>query len=228
MRAIGYTRVSSTEQINGTSLDSQRAQIEAYASMRGIELVAVLVDAGVSGGRPLNERPAGRELVKSLESAEADSVVICKLDRGFRSASDCLINVESWEKRNISVHILNLGGTTIDTSTPTGKFFITVMAGAAELERNLIKERCNEGRKARKAEGKRLGTIPFGYGLDADGKTLVENSQEQEAIRLTLSLHEDGHSYRAIAAELTRRGVQGKQGGTWSHRQVASILKRAA
>jgi DNA invertase Pin-like site-specific DNA recombinase len=103
-----------------------------------------------------------------------------------------------------------------------------VLVAASEMEKNRIRERCSEGRKARKAEGRRLGTIPFGWILHEDGKTLVANPQEQEAIRLTKSLHAEGHSYRAIAQELARRGVQGKQGGVWTHRQVASILKRAA
>ncbi len=86
------------------------------------------------------------------------------------------------KRKGVSLHILNLGGSTIDTSTPSGKFFITVMAGAAELERNLIRERCNEGRKIRKAQGCRIGEIPFGFSLAADGKTLVKCGEEQEAI----------------------------------------------
>jgi site-specific DNA recombinase len=143
-RAIGYARVSSQEQAEGTSLKNQEEQIRAYAAMKGIELVAVLVDAGASGGKPLADRPAGYELVTLLESGQADSVIITKLDRGFRSASDCSVIVESWEERGIALHILNLGGTTIDTSAPTGKFFITVMAGAAELERNTLRSIADE------------------------------------------------------------------------------------
>jgi site-specific DNA recombinase len=225
-RAIGYVRVSSQEHVNGTSLDSQRSQIEAYAAMKGIELVASLIDAGVSGGKPLAERPAGSELVKMLESGQADSVIICKLDRGFRSASDCLVNVEAWEKRGTSLHILNLGGQSVDTSTPTGKFFIMVMAGAAELERNLINERCNEGRKA---EGRRIGEIPFGWTLADDDKTLIENPEEQRALGLIAFLKQDGHSLRSIADELNARQIATKKGlGAWTHGQVHSILKRAA
>jgi site-specific DNA recombinase len=221
--------VSSQEQVNGTSLDSQRAQIEAYAAMRGISLVDVLIDAGVSGGKPLADRPAGRELVRILESGQADSVIICKLDRGFRSASDCLVNVESWEKRGISLHILNLGGTTIDTSTPTGKFFITVMAGAAELERNLINERCNEGRKARKAENKRIGEVPFGWTLGDDGKRLIENPEEQETLCLILSLKAQGLTLRGIAERLNILRIPTKKGrGLWTHGQVQSVLRRKA
>jgi len=228
MKVAGYCRVSSSEQIDGTSLKSQEDQIRAYAAMKGIDLVAVMVDAGVSGGKPLAERPEGSRLAEMVEAGEIQGVVITKLDRGFRSASDCLNNVEAWEQRKVSLHILNLGGTTIDTSTPTGKFFITVMAGAAELERNMIRERCNEGRKIRRAQGYRVGEIPFGFSLAADGKALVECGAEQEAITLALDLRAQGYSASGIATELNRRGIRTKKGSTWTHKQVVRLLKRAA
>jgi DNA invertase Pin-like site-specific DNA recombinase len=228
MKATGYCRVSSQEQVDGTSLQSQENQIRAYCAMKGIDLVAVLVDAGVSGGKPLAERPEGSKLTIMVESGEVQAVVITKLDRGFRSASDCLNNVETWERRKVSLHILNLGGTTIDTSTPTGKFFITVMAGAAELERNMIRERCNEGRKIRKAQGFRIGEIPFGFLLAPDGKALIECGEEQEAIALALDLRAQDYSASGIAAELNRRNIPTKKGYTWTHKQVNRLLKRAA
>lgn len=228
MKAAGYCRVSSSEQVDGTSLKAQEDQIRAYAAMKGIDLVAVLVDAGVSGGKPLAERQEGSRLAEMVVAGEIQSVVITKLDRGFRSASDCLNNVEAWERLKVSLHILNLGGTTIDTSTPTGKFFITVMAGAAELERNMIRERCNEGRKIRRAQGYRVGEIPFGFSLAADGKALVECGEEQEAIALALDLRAQGYSASGVAAELNRRGIPTKKGSTWTHKQVIRLLKKAA
>jgi site-specific DNA recombinase len=228
MRAIGYTRVSSTEQVDGSSLKSQEEQIRAYCVLKGIELAGILVDGGIGGGIPLANRPAGAELVRNLETGAANVVILTKLDRGFRDTVDCLQTVQVWEKCGVSLHIIDMGGNSVDSTSAAGRFMLTVLVAAAEMEKNRIRERCSEGRKARRAEGKRLGTIPFGWGLDADGKTLIENSHEQEAIRLTKSLHADGHSYRAIAQELTRRGIQGKHGGTWSHKQIASILKRAA
>jgi DNA invertase Pin-like site-specific DNA recombinase len=228
MKAIGYCRVSSQEQIEGTSLKSQEDQIKAYALMKGIDLLGVLVDAGISGGKPLATRPEGGRLADMVSSGEIQAVIITKLDRGFRSASDCLNNVESWEKRNVALHILNLGGQTIDTSSAAGKFFLTVMAGAAELERNLIRERCNEGRKIRKAQGCRLGEIPFGFSLASDGKTLLRCDKEQEAIALALDLQAQGYSASGIAAELNRRGIATKKGSQWTHKQVIRLFRRAA
>ncbi|MGO9121170.1 MAG: recombinase family protein, partial [Desulfomonilaceae bacterium] len=72
MKAIGYCRVSSQEQVDGTSLKSQEEQIRAYCTMKGIDLAGVLVDAAVSGGKPLADRPAGGKVVAALMTGQAD------------------------------------------------------------------------------------------------------------------------------------------------------------
>lgn len=227
MRAIGYTRVSSVEQLNGTSLAEQRKMIQAFCDMRGIQLVEIFSDAAISGGKALAERPEGRQMVQALNNGEADTVIICKLDRGFRSASDCLSNVEGWEKENISLVILNMGGQTIDTSSAAGKFFITVMAGAAELERNLIRERCNSGRSARKAEGRRIGSIPFGFTADEKG-VLIDNPAEQAVLAEIKSLREKSYTLQQIADTLNSRGLVNRSGSAWNTGNISNLIRRAA
>jgi DNA invertase Pin-like site-specific DNA recombinase len=226
-KIFGYARVSSQEQVNGTSLDSQIEAIRAHAAMHEYTLVHIFVDAGVSGGLPLSDRPAGRELVGALATGEAQAVTICKLDRGFRSASDCLNNVEAWEKNAIGLCILNLAGTCVDTRTPAGKFMLTVLAAAAEMEKNQINERCSEGRKARKAEGKRIGTVPWGFCLGGDGKTLVPSVREQGVTGICEGWRNDGLSLRQIAAKLNQEGVR-TRAGAWTFQQVQRILSRTA
>ncbi len=226
MKAYGYIRVSSADQVKGTSLTEQKRQIEAYAYLKGIDILGVLVDPAVKGEVPIHLRSQGKILVDAINSGTIDCVIITKLDRAFRSASDCLVTIEAWEKKNIGLHILNIGGQTIDTTTPTGKFFLTIMAGAAELEKNLIKERCNSGREARRIEGKRIGEIPFGYQLGADGKTLAPDLNEQRLISEIKGLKAQGLSLRAIARDLNDRGIKGKKGGTWQNNQVKAILNR--
>lgn len=227
MRAIGYTRVSSVEQLNGTSLMEQRKMIQAFCDMRGIQLVGIFSDAAISGGKALGERPEGSKMVQALNNGEADTVIICKLDRGFRSASDCLSNVETWEKQNISLVILNMGGQTIDTSSATARFFLTVMAGAAELEKNLIKERCNSGRAARKAEGRRIGSIPFGFTADEKG-VLIDNPAEQAVLAEIKSLREKNYTLQQIADTLNSRGLTNRNGSAWNTGNISNLIRRAA
>ena len=98
MKAYGYIRVSSVEQTKGTSLTEQHRQIEAYAILKEIELLGVLVDPAIKGEVPIHHRPNGKILVEAINNGAIDCVVVTKLDRAFRSASDCLVTVEAWEK----------------------------------------------------------------------------------------------------------------------------------
>jgi DNA invertase Pin-like site-specific DNA recombinase len=126
----------------------------------------------------------------------------------------------------MSLHILNLGGQTIDTATPTGNFFITVMAGAAELERNLIRERCQEGRNKRQKEGRRIGEIPYGWDFDKATNTLVINDQERKTIQRIFQLRREGMTLRAISEALNKDKIPSKKNGKWTHTQVHRLLKR--
>ena len=228
MKALAYIRVSSHEQINGTSLADQEDRIMAYALLKGLQVVGIFSDPGISGSIPLGNRPAGSELIEALAHKVADHVIICKLDRGFRSASDCLTVLESWLKEGVSLHVVDLGGNAVDTASPSGKFMISVLAASCEMERGLIQERCNSGRRARKAQGRRIGEIPFGFSLGEDGKTLMLDRDEQGAITVIRELHCAGVSLRGIARELETKGYRTKKDKTWSHRQVASIIRMAA
>lgn len=226
MNGLAYCRVSTIEQTEGTSIQNQINMIDSYCVMKGINLTSTYIDGGVSGSIPLSERPEGKRLVDNLcTQTEPVCVVITKLDRGFRSASDCLNNIEMWETMNIGLHILNLGGQTIDTSSPAGKFFITVMAGASELEKNLILERCSEGRRIRKLQGRRLGQIPFGYTTAEDTKTLIPDPMEIKAVNRIHQLSSSKISYRKICKKLEDEGYLSRS-GNWNHHTIKSIIQR--
>lgn len=225
MRAAGYIRVSSTDQVDGTSLDNQRTAIEGYCKMKGIDLVSCFQDNGVSGGKPIADRAEGGKLVEAIQAKQIDCVIVLKLDRAFRNVVDCLTSVDTWDKAGVSLHIIDLGGSSIDTSSPSGRFMLTILSAAAEMERGMIRDRCNAGRKARKAEGKRIGEIPYGYSLGANNK-LLKVDAEQAVISKLKTLRSKGTSYKSCAAILNAEGITSKKGGTWAGEQVRLILSR--
>jgi len=223
MRAVGYCRVSSQDQIDGTSLKAQEEQILAYATLKGLELAAVLVDAAIStNGRPLLDRPEGSKISRMVERGEVQAVVVVKLDRAFRDVVDCLNNVDAWEPRGVALHIIDLGGNSIDTTSPAGRFMLTVLAAAAEMERGMINSRCQAGREARRAEGKRIGQVPFGFTLGDDNK-LIRSRREQYAIAHIRQAHSAGQSFAEIARYLNERQVPTKNGRTWARATVRNI-----
>lgn len=221
---VGYARVSGKEQAaNGTSLDSQVEQIRAYAAMKGIELVSVFVEPAVVGDIPLAARPEGRKAVALLDERRCGCVIIAKLDRAFRNTIDCLQTVESWDRRGYGLHVVNLGGASVDTRSPSGRFMLTVMAAVAEMERGMIQERTAEGRRKRRLQGKRIGSVPFGYSLGPNN-ALVPIRKQQETLGIILRLRDQGRAYHVIAAYLNDRRMLSQAGGSWYASNVKSVI----
>ena len=229
MKAIGYTRCSTNEQADsGLGLEAQAERIRAYCTMRGSELLELITDAGVSGGKPLASRDGGQRLLTVIRERKADGVVMLKLDRMFRNAGDCLTTVERWEKAGVALHVVDLGGNAIDTTSAAGRFMLVVLAGAAEMERNLTRERTRSAMAVKRGNGQRIGTVPYGFDLAADGATLIPNDDEQAVIADIRSWRSKRWTLERIAHELTTRRMPTKTGksAAWTHQAVARILKR--
>ena len=231
MKAIAYIRVSTAEQANeGVRLDAQRAKLDAYATFKGLDLVDVIVDAGVSAGKPLAKRPGGARLLAAVEAAEAEAVIAVKLDRLFRDAADCLTVTRAWDGADVALHLLDMG---VDTSTPMGRAFLTMAAAFAELERNLIAERTRDGLAQVRREGVTLGADAFGWerieARDDDGRRVCRAvAAEVEAVSRIIELREAGATYQQIADTLTAEGVPTKRGGRWYPATVRNIALRTA
>jgi site-specific DNA recombinase len=225
MKAIGYIRVSTEEQSReGVSLSMQRAKIQAYAELNDIILVDIIEDAGISA-KNITGRPGFQEALGLLYSGDVDGLIVWKLDRAFRSTQDALTVAGKLNKQGKAlVSICEK----LDTSSAIGEFFFTLMASLAQMERKIIGERTAAALQSKKARGERVGEIPFGYTLNADGIHLEENDTEQEIIERIHFLKAKGYSFNKIAAELNRDGYRTKKGRAWSHVQVSMIYRRAA
>ena len=229
MKAICYVRCSTQEQADsGLGLEAQAERIRAYCVMRKLELLDIITDAGVSGGKPLASRDGGQQLLTMIRQRKADAVVMLKLDRMFRNAGDCLTTVETWEKAGVALHVVDMGGNAIDTTSAAGRFMLVVLAGAAEMERNLTRERTRSAMAIKKANGQRVGAVPFGFDLADDGTTLMPNEREHAVIRDMRAMKASRMTLREIAFALTERGVPTKTGkaSRWTHSAVARIVNR--
>lgn len=154
IRAVGYRRVSTTEQADsGAGLAAQRTIIEAEAARRGWVLVEVHTDEAASG-KSLVGRAALKAAIEAVESGRAEVLVVAKLDRLSRSLLDFASLMARAQARGWNLVALDLG---IDLSTPAGEFLASVMASAAQWERRIIGQRTREAMAAKKAAGVRLG-----------------------------------------------------------------------
>ena len=221
---VAYVRVSTEEQANeGVSLDAQEARIRAYCAMRGLNLVEVIIDAGVSAGKPLSTRDGGKRVLDLVRARKVNAVVALKLDRLFRNCADCLTVIAGWDKAGVALHLVDIGGSAVDTSSAMGRFFLTVMAGAAELERNQVRERTSMAMKHMASRGEYTGgKVRFGFKLDDNGK-LEAIAGELAAVELAGRLRGEGKSLRAVAAELAQAGHVSRAGKPFVPCQIAKM-----
>ena len=223
MAVYGYARVSTQRQAEeGESLGVQRRQIEGYAKMLGLAEPQLFVEEGVSGSKPLNTRPAAKELLAAL--TPGDVIIAAKLDRMFRSARDALDVLEELKAQGVALHLIDLGGDV--TGNGISKLVFTILSAVAESERDRIRGRVTETKADQRKRGRHLGGYkPFGFRIekgenDLRGGQLVPDEREQAAIVKMRALRAEGKSLRAIAAAMQENGF------SISHEGVAEVLKR--
>ena len=211
MTVYGYTRVSTAEQAadDRSSLDTQRRKITAAAEAYGVTVDAFVDEPGVSGSKPLTQRPAGGPLVASL--VRGDVLVVSKLDRAFRNAEDALATARDLRSRKVDLILADMGSEPV-TQNGVSRMFFGVLALMAEFERDRIRERMGEGRVAKRAAGGHVGgATPFGYTKIGAGRhaRLELEPKQQAAIATMRELSASGMASRAIsAAVLERHGLK--------------------
>jgi putative DNA-invertase from lambdoid prophage Rac len=203
MSTYGYVRVSTSRQADeGESLALQQRQIEGYCMMNGLVLDHVYVEGGVSGSVPLSDREQGAALLAILKPG--DAVVTAKLDRMFRSALDALDVLAKLKARNVSLHMIDLGGDV--TGNGISKLVFTILSAVAEAERDRIRERVTSMKQDQKRRGRYLGGIkPWHCEVGADG-ALVPVAERVAAVGDMQVMRAAGQSLRTIAAAMTARG----------------------
>jgi site-specific DNA recombinase len=223
MKAIGYTRVSTDKQADhGVSLDAQSEKIRAMATVQDAELVGIITDAGESA-KSLN-RPGVEQLLAMVDAGAVNVVIVAKLDRLTRSVKDLAVLLERFQKRGVSLVSV---AESLDTGTAAGRLVLNIMVSVSQWEREAIGERTKDAMAHKKAAGERVGTVPFGYRVAADGVRLESDEAEQGILAKIRALRASGLSTRRIAEELNRQGVTTRRGSAWRFQYVVSALKAA-
>lgn len=223
--AIGYVRVSSEEQAeSGLGLEAQRERIKAFCTLKGLTLAEIFEDAAVSGGKPLETRPAGAKLLTMARKGKA-VVIVAKFDRLFRSVADAATTIADFDKKGIELVAISEG---FDMTSPYGRAMAQMASVFAELERAMIRERTKNAMGVKRSRGERISRhAPFGWEFGPEGK-LVENVTEQDAIRLMQQLRSEGKGFDEIARLLDGSGVKPKRAEKWARATVRQILGRKA
>ena len=148
MKAALYLRVSTVDQ---TTLN-QELELKEYCERNKIEIYGIYKDEGISGTKA--SRPELDRMLQDMRQRMFDTIVVWKFDRLGRSTAHLLQVLQELQNKDIRLIATTQN---IDTSTPMGKFFFTILAGFAEMEREIIVERIKSGLARRKSQGKTLG-----------------------------------------------------------------------
>lgn len=197
VRAIGYARVSTSEQVeSGAGLTDQRRKLAAEIAHRGWDLVDLIVDEGESG-KDL-DRPGIRSALARIAAGEADALVVTKLDRLTRSVLNFAEILQWADRLGVSLVVLDIG---VDTSTGTGKLVVGIMAQIAEWERGVIADRTRDAAAIRRGEGKVMG------------RPGVRDRFPDLAKRIA-AIRQAGSTWQAIADTLNAEHIPTMRGGT--------------
>lgn len=220
MKLVGYVRVSSESQADNTSLAEQKKKIEAYCYAFGHELIGLFTEVG--SGKEASDRPQFQKALDMVRD-NADGIIAAKLDRLARNTRDVLELVDDvLQPANKALILLDLQ---VDTTTPQGYMILTVMSAVAKLERDIINERTQGGRRAKAESGGYAYGSPQ-FGLESVDGELVANESEQKAIEVIRRHRRSGKSYGKVADYLNAQNIPTKRGKQWSAMQVMRICKR--
>jgi DNA invertase Pin-like site-specific DNA recombinase len=202
MKAAGYYRVSSKEQVNeGESLETQQRQIEEFVKSKeeGWELVKPLYyDPGISGGS-IKKRPGIQSLLRDAAEGKFDVLVMSRLSRFARNAYEAQKMYNEYLKPN-DIDLVFIKEK-YDLTTPQGRREFNNAAGQAQYEREIIGEQSVENRIARGKRGiPTAGKLPVGRGFNPKtgewrvGETFNKKTEKWESNKIA-------EGYRYIALE---------------------------
>lgn len=169
-----YCRTSTGMQEKG--LEAQRRALIDFCEKRSIQDYKIFEDSGVSGTK--SSRPALNEMMDSISKGEVSTVMVYSFSRFARSTKHLLEALEIFKSKGVDFISITEN---VDTSTPLGRAFFTIISAISQLERDLISERVKNGMKNAKAKG-----VPIGR----------EKTRPVENI---ISLREKGYTYKEIS-----------------------------
>ncbi len=206
VRAVIYGRVSTEGQVDGTSLDDQRAIGRHAIEQRGWTYAGEFFDEGLTGTK--RARPQWLAMLKAIRAGEVDAVVVSKLDRFARNAGHGITETDALSE--MGVHFVSVKES-IDLTTAHGRMMRTMLAGFAELERDTIVDRTVAGQRAKAKAGRWPGGIPaFGWRLEGKGRDArpVPDEREREVIHAVHTwLVRDGLTTGQVADRLNDAGM---------------------
>lgn len=220
--AVSYLRVSGDSQVEGDGFPRQREAVARRARTMRYRIVDEFRDEGVSGTRPLAERPGLSALLARVLGNGVRVVLVEKADRLARDLVESELILRQFRQHGVRVVEAEGVDLTADDGNPTASLIRQVLGAVSQFEKSALVAKLAAFRKRVRESGRRCdGVRPFG---------MMEG--EEETLRLIFELHKRDpltskrQTPGQIAKELNRRRVKTRSGAAWSPMVVRTILKR--
>lgn len=213
-----YARVSSPRQMQNYSLDEQVRICRERCELMGWKVRYIFREVMTAKS---TDRPMFRKMMEKAKQGKFDVLVFWRLDRLCRSLIDAIRVEKELREYGVALHSVT---EQIDTTTPVGRFNFRNLASAAELERELIKERTRMGMYALAMQHKWPNKKPpLGYKKREDGRLEIDE-EEARLVRRIFELYIETKSMPQVAFILNEEGVKTKEGGKWTAPTIKKIL----
>lgn len=217
-----YIRVSTAVQVEGYSLEAQKAGLYRYASYNDMEIVGEYCDAGISGGSIRGRHDFQRMMGDVINEKDSVSyVLVFKLSRFGRNAADVLKSVQLLRDYEVNLVSVNDG---IDSSTSGGRLMLSILSAVAEMEKENITVQFSAGKLHKfKKGGWAGGTVPYGY-RNENGKLYIVKKEAEIVKKIFEMYDQDGVGIATIVNHFNDNGYRTRRDKPFRRDTVVSII----
>lgn len=222
IRACAYCRVSTDNEDQKTSYDSQRIHYKNYIEENpNYEFVGIYADEGITGTQ-IKKREQFNSMMSDALNGKIDLIIAKSISRFARNTVDTLNCVRKLREHNVDVYFEKEN---IHTLGLSNELFLTLYSAFAQAESESISENVKAGVRMKMKRGELVGKYaPFGYLYNKELNKLVIDENKKDIIIYIFEEYSKGVGFRTIALNLNANNIPSPTGVKWCHASVRRII----